>query len=91
MPSARYKRKPKPAPRKRRGSKFICPECGFKAAHAMGLGRHRTSRHGVPSKASLAARRVGRSTSTNGAVMKRLRDLEQRQEGLIKALRRALR
>jgi hypothetical protein len=29
-----------------------CPDCGFKAAHAMGLGRHRSARHGVASKRS---------------------------------------
>lgn len=28
---------------------FVCPECGFVAKHAMGLGRHRSSRHGVQS------------------------------------------
>lgn len=33
----------------RRSSKFACPECDFVAKHAMGLGRHRSARHGVPS------------------------------------------
>lgn len=29
---------------------FRCPECGFVAKHAMGLGRHRSARHGALSK-----------------------------------------
>ncbi|MFN2613270.1 MAG: hypothetical protein ABR552_00435 [Actinomycetota bacterium] len=33
-----------------RSRRFICPECGFVAAHAMGLGRHRSARHGAVSK-----------------------------------------
>jgi ATP-dependent exoDNAse (exonuclease V) alpha subunit len=46
------KRKPRAksaAPRK--ASKGLrCPDCDFVAAHAMGLGRHRSSRHGVVSQ-----------------------------------------
>jgi len=46
------------APRGRRGSSskraprtkgFRCPDCDFVAKHAMGLGRHRSARHGVMS------------------------------------------
>ncbi len=29
---------------------LTCPDCGFVAKHPMGLGRHRTSQHGVPSQ-----------------------------------------
>lgn len=35
--------------RKRKGG-FPCPDCDFIAKHAMGLGRHRSTRHGVVSK-----------------------------------------
>lgn len=35
--------------RKRRGG-FPCPDCSFVAKHAMGLGRHRSARHGVMSQ-----------------------------------------
>lgn len=33
-----------------------CPECGFQAAHAMGLGRHRTAIHGALSKREAAGK-----------------------------------
>ncbi|MFP5225174.1 MAG: hypothetical protein ACLGH3_06450 [Actinomycetota bacterium] len=33
-----------------RKGQFVCPDCGFQAKHAMGLGRHRSARHGTPSK-----------------------------------------
>ena len=39
---------------------FVCPDCGFQAKHAMGLGRHRTTRHGAPSKRSQARSGSGR-------------------------------
>lgn len=42
---------------------FICPECGFKARHAMGLGRHRSARHGAKSARS---QRAGTQKSTAG-------------------------
>lgn len=35
---------------KRSSPKFVCPDCGFVAKHAMGLGRHRSARHGVVSQ-----------------------------------------
>lgn len=33
-----------------------CPECGFQAAHPMGLGRHRTAIHGALSKREVAGK-----------------------------------
>lgn len=43
----------KPAVKKGHGGTapgtYVCPECGFVAKHAMGLGRHRSTRHGVQS------------------------------------------
>lgn len=36
----------KPNPRKNGGS-LACPDCDFVAKHVMGLGRHRTARHGA--------------------------------------------
>ncbi|MGH2830530.1 MAG: MerR family transcriptional regulator [Actinomycetota bacterium] len=33
-----------------------CPECDFVARHAMGLGRHRSARHGVPPKRATGPR-----------------------------------
>lgn len=48
------KRKPsegaKPDRSEKHKSDFLCLDCGFVAKHAMGLGRHRTSQHGVPSQ-----------------------------------------
>lgn len=38
---------------------LTCPDCGFKAAHAMGLGRHRSSRHGVVSKRQMMQKTRG--------------------------------
>lgn len=34
---------------------FTCPDCGFVARHAMGLGRHRSTRHGALSARALRA------------------------------------
>jgi hypothetical protein len=48
-PAKRATRKKTTAPRK--ASKGLrCPDCDFVAAHAMGLGRHRSARHGVVSQ-----------------------------------------
>jgi hypothetical protein len=47
------KKKKSARPRSRR---FVCPDCGFVAAHAMGLGRHRSARHGAVSKRQQMAR-----------------------------------
>lgn len=88
-------KKRKAATRKKRaGAKgsLVCPECGFKAAHAMGLGRHRTSRHGVLSKRAMLGRvgagRPPRSGDT-ARLAKRVASLEQRVDRLVKALGRA--
>lgn len=45
-------RRPAPARRTRKAttSQFVCQDCGFVAKHAMGLGRHRSARHGAVSK-----------------------------------------
>ncbi|HEX9775996.1 MAG TPA: hypothetical protein VGB83_10515 [Actinomycetota bacterium] len=40
-------------------AKFRCPECGFVAKHAMGLGRHRSARHGVVSARQKRLRSAG--------------------------------
>jgi hypothetical protein len=74
---------------------LICPECGFKAAHPMGLGRHRSSRHNVASKRELQRRSLvrpsrGRSKEVT-ALMKRLEELEQRYDRLMTALSKASR
>jgi len=44
--------------RKRRGG-FPCGDCDFVAKHAMGLGRHRSTRHGVTSKRAQQRRTSG--------------------------------
>lgn len=44
---------------------FDCPECDFVAKHAMGLGRHRSARHGVQ---SLRAQRMGRPRAAAPAI-----------------------
>jgi hypothetical protein len=83
--------------RKRRSGKLICQECGFKAAHPMGLGRHRSSRHGVASQREL--RKQGEQLSKGArfrgadiaALQKRLRALEERHERLMEALLNAVR
>jgi hypothetical protein len=76
-----------------RSSTFVCPECGFKAAHAMGLGRHRSSRHGVRSKRQ--EREANRARSSDPSVQrryaqmeKRLAKLESQQQQLLQALSR---
>lgn len=47
------------------GGALTCPECGFEAAHAMGLGRHRSSRHGVVSQAAALRETAGSGTSSD--------------------------
>jgi hypothetical protein len=66
----------------RRSGRFVCPECGFRAAHAMGLGRHRTARHGVPS------RRQALALGSNSALEARVAALERRYERLLRAIER---
>lgn len=83
---ATSKKRPRAATRSRR---FVCPDCGFKAAHAMGLGRHRTSQHGVPSKRELAGRRSKRSDGAKIASLeRRVAQLEKRYDELVTGLRR---
>jgi hypothetical protein len=70
---------------------LTCPECGFKAAHPMGLGRHRSSRHGVASKRELGRRSAATDGGRGGrreikALMKRLDQLEKSHELLTAAL-----
>jgi hypothetical protein len=50
MPPKSTKKKTTASTTRGKKSQFVCPECGFQAKHAMGLGRHRSARHGVPSK-----------------------------------------
>jgi hypothetical protein len=74
---------------KRRSTKFRCPECGFRAAHAMGLGRHRSAKHGVVSQ-----RMRQRSGTDDGRVSRgdfsrlqaRVVKLERRYERLVRNL-----
>jgi DNA-binding transcriptional MerR regulator len=40
-------------------SNFSCPDCDFVAKHAMGLGRHRSARHGITSKRQSRRRESG--------------------------------
>lgn len=76
-----------------KGSAFVCPECGFRAAHAMGLGRHRSSRHGVRSKRQ--EREANRARSNDPSLQRRyaqmerrLEKLERQQQELLQALSR---
>lgn len=58
MPTARGNKRPRkaraaarrPAPARSGAKGLRCPDCDFVARHAMGLGRHRSSRHGVLSQ-----------------------------------------
>lgn len=72
-------------------SRFACPECGFKAAHAMGLGRHRTARHGALSQRELKGRRVASEVGRRDVARleKRIADLEKKHDALLRSLRRA--
>jgi uncharacterized protein YceH (UPF0502 family) len=82
----------KPARRgaaKRKTSRYVCSDCGFKAAHAMGLGRHRTAIHGVPSQREQAERKSKRSDGARVARLeRRVADLEKRYDSLVRGLRR---
>jgi hypothetical protein len=76
---------------KTRGARkrLTCPECGFKAAHPMGLGRHRSAKHGAVSQRELR-RRTGATDGVSAAAFDRLKDriteLERRYEALIREL-----
>lgn len=50
----------KPA-RASKDAALTCPDCGFVAAHPMGLGRHRSTRHGAVSKRAQRQRSAGRA------------------------------
>jgi hypothetical protein len=72
-----------------RSSKFRCPECGFRAAHAMGLGRHRTAKHGAISKRMLqqTGTRDGRVSRTSFSKLeRRVVALERRYDRLVRNL-----
>jgi uncharacterized C2H2 Zn-finger protein len=53
-PATKRPRKRRPVGRTRPGKSAVkglrCPDCDFVARHAMGLGRHRSARHGVTSQ-----------------------------------------
>jgi hypothetical protein len=75
--------------RKTRSSKLRCPDCGFTAAHPMGLGRHRTAIHGVPSQRELRRRASadGRASEAEVArLQRRVVTLERRFETLLRNL-----
>ena len=59
----------------------------------MGLGRHRSARHGVPSKRQQARKARGTSGRASrrdiNALMKRLEQLEERHDRLVAALAEA--
>lgn len=79
-----------PSARRVRGG-LQCPDCDFVARHAMGLGRHRSARHGTPSKRS-ARKREGRwltrhqAAERAGVHYNTVRQWEQ--SGLIRTTRR---
>jgi hypothetical protein len=56
---------------------FVCPECGFRAKHAMGLGRHRMAIHGVPSQRDRAMKGRRADGRTVAALGRRLDRLEK--------------
>ena len=65
----------------------MCSECGFKAAHPAGLGRHRTAIHGAISKSELSRRRAGRRrASTDAQLTRRVGELERRHDRLLSGL-----
>lgn len=82
-------RMPRPKSLKRT-TKFTCPECGFRAAHAMGLGRHRTARHGVPSQRELKGKTGALAGRRDIARLeRRMSELERKHDALLRSLRRA--
>jgi len=74
----------------RRSTKFRCPECGFRAAHAMGLGRHRTAKHGVASQRMIRQQRIGKDGQVSRTdfvtLQQRVRTLERRYDRLVRHL-----
>jgi hypothetical protein len=76
--------KMKSSARVRSKPSLVCPECGFKAKHPMGLGRHRSSRHGVVSQRQLAGRTF--SDGTTRELAQRVARLEKQYRVLVKHL-----
>jgi hypothetical protein len=72
--------------RPRNKPSLVCPECGFRAKHPMGLGRHRSSRHGVISQRQLAGRTF--SDGTTRELAQRVARLEKQYRVLLKHLAR---
>jgi hypothetical protein len=82
----------------RRGRRYVCRQCGFRAAHAAGLGRHRSAIHGVISqrqraRAATAPRKATatRSASGDAQLARRLAALERRYDLLLGGLEQVLR
>lgn len=76
----------------RRRSRYVCPDCGFKAAHPAGLGRHRTAIHGAVSKREMNKRQSSRGrASTDAQLTKRVAELERRYDRLLSGLEQVLR
>jgi hypothetical protein len=77
-----------------RGRQLVCPTCGFKAAHAAGLGRHRSAIHGVLSQRQRREKAAGprrRRASVDADLAKRVAALERRYERLLSSLERLVR
>jgi hypothetical protein len=77
------------APQRGRGTRFKCPDCGFRDAHAMGLGRHRTARQGVPSQRQLREGKIGDGAVSRAEFAKlraRVAALERDYERLLRSL-----
>lgn len=94
---ATKKERKKKSAASQRSSRYVCPQCGFRAAHAAGLGRHRSAIHGVVSKRqrakSASARRTttaGRRGSGDGQLTKRVAQLERRYDRLLTGLEQVL-
>lgn len=80
------------AKRRSRARSLRCDDCGFRAAHPMGLGRHRSARHGITSKRALMARAArvrGVTPAELTRIARRINALEHRVDALTSALLRA--
>jgi uncharacterized C2H2 Zn-finger protein len=77
---------------KRRDGLFVCPRCGFEAAHAAGLGRHRSAIHGVVSKRQRArSGTVAGKAAGDAHLAQRVSELERRYDRLLRGLEQVLR
>jgi len=77
---------------KRRDGLFVCRRCGFEAAHAAGLGRHRSAIHGVVSKRQRArGATLGGKPAGDAQLAKRVSELERRYDWLLRGLEQVLR